>query len=169
MTAAYPELATLESEMLWPDLARELVHLSLPSGGRRPTLAKIIEDYKLDVDGLAKVLESPRFRKMLESEAAGAKELGRRAGYVLKAEAILSVLAEELCRRARSEHATMADVTRAFAAVSQSIAGVSPAQDKAGPGGVSVVINIPVLRNDKLRYLESGVRVQADGDGPGPA
>ena len=155
------------SELFWPDLAKDLVLISLPGTGTRTTLGMVLKEYRLDLGDLAPILESPRFKALLEAAAARAKSLGHRAGFVLRAEAILAALAEQIYLKAVTPTATLSDVVRAFAAVQQSLSGGSGAG--AAGATTNILIQVPRLDNPKLRHLERGLPIQDDGDGQGPA
>jgi hypothetical protein len=150
----------LDAEARWADLARDLVHMTLPNpGGHRP-LAEVLGAYRLGADDLASIIAAPRFKALLEAEAARAKELGHRAGYVFRAEALLSLLAERMFVLAMGDDATPTDVIRTFTAILQSVGGVEAGRQSGGPV-TNIQINVPRLDNPKLRHLD-GVPLQAD-------
>ena len=159
-------LAELESGLRWPDLAKDLVLLSLPGTGSKPSLAQVLDDYGMGMGDLSEALASPRFKRLLEAEASRAKGLGPKAGFVLRAEAILAALAERLYQKAMESSASFADVTRAFVAVQQSLAEGKGAQ-AAGAGTTNILIQVPSLDNAKLRHLERELPVPDDKDGQG--
>jgi hypothetical protein len=131
---------------------------------RRNSIKDVLRDYRLTVDSLASMLETPRFRAMLEAESARADSLGHRAGYVFRAEDMLSELAERMYQMAMAPDAEPQDVIRAFGAMLQSIGGVESGRQRDGGPVTNIQINIPPLDNPKLRHLGHDVSVQADGD-----
>ena len=153
--------ARIGLEAGWADLARDLVHMTLPNPGRRPTLDELLANYDLDSKALPELIANPRFKALLDTESARAKELGHRAGYVFRAETLLSLLAERMFLMAMSSEATPLDVVKSFSALLQSIGGVE--SGRAGQAGpvTNIQINVPALKNPKLRHID-GVQLSAD-------
>ena len=155
--------ARLEAEAGWPDLARDLVNLTLPGSGLKPSMTEVLRANGVDRDALAKIVDNPRFRTLLEAESARVKELGHRAGYANRVEVLVSLLAEQLFVKAMDADAPLGEVVRAFGALSNSVAAPEEAVRRGQGPVTNIQINVPVLKNPKLRHVD-GVQLPTDGD-----
>jgi hypothetical protein len=146
----------IEREIVWSDLARDLVYSTLPqTRNHKVTVDSILTDYCLELSELHEVCHKGFFRKLLDKELNRAGELGSRAGYVYRTEDMVSVLAERLFHMLQD--APLPELIRGFGVLART-AGMDalPEAKAAAASTMNVQINVPHLANPKLRHLEAG-------------
>jgi hypothetical protein len=138
------------------DLARDCVLVCLPRrGGEAKTMEDVLEYYGLTRDGFASLLQRDDFALMIREEWGRAREFGARAGYVFRAEELVSDLAERLYKRMSEPDVPLGDFIKGFIALARS-AGMDELPERSRQGGVNmaVQINVPNISNPKLDHLK---------------
>jgi hypothetical protein len=138
-----------------PDLARDCVYTTLHQTSSVQTLDTVMEKHGLGPAEMMAVVTTPAFREKLRAEKARARELGFRAGHVIRVETILGDLIEMLYERL--DGAEVSDIIKAVQVLSR-MAGLDELPDRRSDRGVTmaVQINVPALQNPKLAHLKGG-------------
>jgi hypothetical protein len=140
------------------ELAKDLVYTTLSQGADRLyTLDNVLADHQLTNSELAELLNSEELKRAVRKEATRAGKLGTRAGYIYRAENMVSALAEELFNRLRDPEAPVQEVIKGFVAIARTAGMEAPPVDKTSQTStLNVQINVPRLATStKLRYLEA--------------
>lgn len=143
---------------LWSRIASDLVHMSLPQSASSVVLSydDIAEAYKLTIQELYILSELEDFKKIIEIERDRVRQLGHRAGFLVRTEAIATELIEVLYERVCRSELTVdvKDIIKAVELMTK-VSGLSAEKDQSGSHGPAVAIqfNMPELSNSKLNHI----------------
>jgi hypothetical protein len=150
-------MGVFDARIFWPDLARDLVYLTLPNlSPDKPATLDVVKDaYGLDDAGLNAIVDQPDFQAVLRRERDRAKALGPRAGHVYRTEAMIADLSEKIYARARSGGERLDEVVKAYVALARTAGIDEPAdrRDRSGGATTNIQINVPNLANPKLSHI----------------
>lgn len=146
----------LQMRYLWANIAWDLAQTHIPSAD--PTSPEAIAlTYGLSEDEFVRLMSLPDFKKLFQNEYQRVKEMGSRAGYVFRAEAILAELTVNLRNKLREPTAELKDLLSGYKIISET-AGLAVGKDKDTPQvntQVAVQIVVPESNNPKFASLRA--------------
>lgn len=157
------ELATVDSSIfekryLWPNVAHDMVQLNLPQVGTTFGPDDICSTYDMSRADMSRLETLPEFRKLLDQMQAKASELGSRASFILKTEAMTADLLEILYNKLRKDPAIeLKDFIAGVNTIAKAAGLDAPpkAKEVAAGQNMAIQIVIPQLDNPKLAFLEA--------------
>lgn len=144
---------------LWSRIACDLVYMSLPQAASSAaiTYEDVASAYHLTIQDLCVLSGMEDFIKLVEKERDRAKQMGHRAGFLMRSEAIATELVETMYSRlCKSDAVTeVKDLIKAVELMIK-VSGLSAEKDSSGSGGPTVAIqfNMPELNNTKLNHIK---------------
>lgn len=142
----------LQKRYLWANIAWDLAQTHIPSAD--PTSPRdIASTYNLSEKDFVRLMSLPDFKRLFRSEYQRVKDMGSRAGYVFRAEAILAELTVNLRNKLKDPTAELKDLLNAYKVLSDT-AGLTAAKDKDTTPQVNtqVAVQIVVPESDNPKF-----------------
>lgn len=143
---------------LWPNIARDLVMMNESSADPvHPTT--IAATYKLTPLELSELISLPAFKAVFYVEAQKAKDLGPKAAFQLRAQAIFADLTETVYCRLKEPKVDSSVLLSGYKFMAE-VAGLIDKDKGGGKAGntngpaVAIQINLPSSDNPKFDHLK---------------